>query len=555
VIYTRVSTEDQADYGTGLETQQIECARYAERMGAAVVGLESDPGISGTVYPRPGLDRAIALLENGQADTLLAHRVDRIGRKAYIPMVVYERIKATRASLCTVEDGGVTDENIIMFSLRCGLAQTDYNRIVQNLKAGKRRLAEKGLAPTRSLSPYGYRIVQKVEQGVVKEEAGTYVVIEGEAAVVREIFTRYAAGDSLSAICRYLQQRGVAIPKPTKASSDHSCWQATMVSRILKQTAYKGYVLWGKTQTSYQDKSKLSFEARLNCRKPEGRKRVTTDTPEQLQVRITVPAIVDAALWEACQTQREKNLEAGGVRNDRKHLFASIVRCPNCKRRMNSGHVHYRTRSTTDRPIIYRCRDHAPSQNAADYVCHRTMYHESEIRASVRRLFLAIIETPQFVRAALDVHLRQQAAGYSQEDHMALIDRLRELDAREQATAQGYTRAIQLGTRPEVFEKLLTDIAVERRQLQQQKAAMEAALTERQAEDPQAFIDVVTAYARDLIEMLDSADLDTMQQNAALRRVLREITPEPDGYRIVMEPIYQVDIQEAPVTGIVIPVK
>jgi hypothetical protein len=139
---------------------------------------------------------------------------------------------------------------------------------------------------------------------------------------------------------------------------------------------------------------------------------------------------------------------------------------------------------------------------------------------------------------------------------MAVIKRLRELDQRDQATAQGYTKAIQLGTRPEVFEKLLTDIAVERKRLQQQKVAMETVLAERKPQDPTVFMEIVTAYARDLIEVMDDPHLDTARANTAFRRVLREITPETDGYKIVMEAIYpQVDIHEAPVTGIVMPVK
>ena len=63
VIYSRVSTDDQAAEGTGLETQEIECTRYAERMGMRIVGIESDPGVSGTIQNRAGIMRAIEALE------------------------------------------------------------------------------------------------------------------------------------------------------------------------------------------------------------------------------------------------------------------------------------------------------------------------------------------------------------------------------------------------------------------------------------------------------------------------------------------------------------
>jgi site-specific DNA recombinase len=191
VIYTRVSTDDQADYGTGLETQQIECARYAERLGAVVVAIESDPGVSGTLYPREGLERALSLLESGQADTLLAHRVDRIGRKLYIPPLVHERIKAARCRLFTVDDGEVTDQNIIVLAVKSGMAETDYTNIVRNMKAGKRRRAEAGQMPARTWAPYGYRIVQKSEESqtgfqvVNQEPPATGIVTHVTATDVR----------------------------------------------------------------------------------------------------------------------------------------------------------------------------------------------------------------------------------------------------------------------------------------------------------------------------------------------------------------------------------
>ncbi len=560
VTYSRVSTEDQADYGTGLDTQDIENVRFAERIGAVVVGRESDPGVSGTIYPRAGLERALRLLESGQADALIVHRVDRLGREQWIPPFVHKRIKVAQARLFTVEDGEVTDQNILLFALRGGMAQADYSRLIQNLRAGQRRLAEKGQTPSRAWSPYGYHIVQKVEQGQVRENAGAFVIVEAEAEVVRLIYTRYEAGDSLSAICRLLHTQGVPIPRPERQQVTRSFWQATMVSRILKNTAYKGYIMWGKTRAVFKDKADLSFEERLNCRTQNPRKRVDTPTPESAQVRIPVPPLVSVALWEACQKRRQENKEAGGVRNDRKHLFASLVRCPSCNRRMNSGRVHYKKRATEDRPVFYRCHDYAPSQTAPDFVCHRTHYKEQDIRAAVRRFFVALTETPEFVAAAFQAYADSRQSNYSADEHAQVINDLRELDAKEAATAQAYSNSIRIGTRPEVFEAQLTEIVQERRRLEARKGAMETLLMSHKDEDAQEVAQIVAAYARDILEVLDSDTLETVEQNQALRRVLHSIKPIPDGFRVEAYPIAttssgQVDIQLPPVTSIVTPVK
>jgi site-specific DNA recombinase len=525
VIYIRVSTDEQADSGTGLETQQLDCARYAERIGGSVVAIESDPGISGTMYPRPGLERALSMLETGRADALLAHRVDRIGRLAYISPLVWHRIKTAGTRLFTVQDGEVTDQNIILLTLRSGMAETDYSTIVANMAAGRRRRAEAGQVPSRSLSPYGYGIVQNGDASR-ESPAGTYCIVPHEAEVVRQIFTLYAQGSSLSAICKELQRQGVPTPRPDRSDRTNRPvprWQRSAVSRILAQTAYIGFVEWGKTQSVKS--------------KQQGRKFVPA--PTAARVRITVPSIVDTALWERCQEQRARNLEqANGIRTDRKHRFAGLLTCPTCKRRMTSARYNRPDRATGEKPVIYHCVDHAPSQNSAGTVCRRGSIREMELRAYTRRLFQAIIDTPEFLRAAIEVHQTSKASGYDARAHAALIEQLKELEAKERATAEGYTRAIQLGTRPEIFEEMLAKIALQRKDLRHRKEAMEERLVERQSEDPQKIVAIAQTYARDLIHALDNDTLDTGRLNNALRHVIREIVPAKNGYLFTLEKIY-----------------
>ena len=47
VIYTRVSTNRQAEEGTSLEVQEAACLRKAQDLEAEVVDIVSDEGVSG----------------------------------------------------------------------------------------------------------------------------------------------------------------------------------------------------------------------------------------------------------------------------------------------------------------------------------------------------------------------------------------------------------------------------------------------------------------------------------------------------------------------------
>ncbi|MFJ6004058.1 recombinase family protein [Arthrobacter sp. NPDC092385] len=79
LAYIRVSTEDQADSGASLEAQRTALTLEAERKGWDVEVVE-DAGLSGKSMNRPGLTSALERLEAGQADWLMATKLDRLSR-------------------------------------------------------------------------------------------------------------------------------------------------------------------------------------------------------------------------------------------------------------------------------------------------------------------------------------------------------------------------------------------------------------------------------------------------------------------------------------------
>lgn len=84
VGYLRVSTEEQAVSGLGLEAQRATIEARAAAEGWTVVAWFTDEGLSGTVAPldRPGLAAALDVVADGQASRLVASHLSRIGRSA-----------------------------------------------------------------------------------------------------------------------------------------------------------------------------------------------------------------------------------------------------------------------------------------------------------------------------------------------------------------------------------------------------------------------------------------------------------------------------------------
>src|SRR4051812_11038212 len=81
VLYTRVSTAEQAESGAGLAAQEAALRAHAARRGWETVDYLTDAGASGkSMAGRPGLARAIDLVTTGQADALAVAKLDRLSR-------------------------------------------------------------------------------------------------------------------------------------------------------------------------------------------------------------------------------------------------------------------------------------------------------------------------------------------------------------------------------------------------------------------------------------------------------------------------------------------
>ena len=80
VIYARVSTERQADEGLSVESQIQACRRKADELGAAVVNVYRDDGISGRTDARPGFRAAIHHCTLVGADFMVCWSSSRFAR-------------------------------------------------------------------------------------------------------------------------------------------------------------------------------------------------------------------------------------------------------------------------------------------------------------------------------------------------------------------------------------------------------------------------------------------------------------------------------------------
>lgn len=80
ILYIRVSSDEQAKSGLSLEAQDATLRAEAERRGWQVAEVLVDEVSAKRGSVRPAFDRARELLASGEANALLATRLDRISR-------------------------------------------------------------------------------------------------------------------------------------------------------------------------------------------------------------------------------------------------------------------------------------------------------------------------------------------------------------------------------------------------------------------------------------------------------------------------------------------
>ena len=105
--YGRVSTDEQASSGAGLEVQRRIVAAEAERRGWDMMWLQ-DEAKSGKNLDRPKMNAALALLAAGEAQVLVASKLDRVSRSVNDLSGLIKRAQTEGWNLVLLDVGGMT---------------------------------------------------------------------------------------------------------------------------------------------------------------------------------------------------------------------------------------------------------------------------------------------------------------------------------------------------------------------------------------------------------------------------------------------------------------
>lgn len=533
VIYARVSTGEQAEHGTSLAGQLDACRSKASAIGAEVVGAYEDAGISGALNEaRPGMQAALRDLEAGKANTLIIANLSRFSRDREHQSAIKKRVEAAGARLvfCDMEFSD-TPEGDLAFGIMGTFADYERKVIKERTTKGRRRRAEEGIQPARNHSPFGYHVPTKkdVLSGVYPlESLGVYQVVQEQAKWAKEIFVRFAGGQSLRSIARWLTESCVPTPRGAIV------WNQSTLFRLLQHPLYKGEASFGRFERQHDEgRAKRGLKTSY----------LLKERPKDQWINIEAPAIIDEATWNACQMRMQQNRDMLRGRPQHRYLLTSLMRCPKCDRKMRSYRMRHSPKNKESAYYhLYECRFARPSSNIAGESCCNKQHRGYWAEPLVLRAIQEVSRHPNLMLAAVEAYKKARAENGLQQDTKNLEQQLAELQKQEKATVKAQITGVMAGADSSIYESMLHDLSIKRDQIiaALKRAGYPAAKGQSSAQGEDEAVIANRAIAA-VDEVLNAPDnlLTPAEKQGLLVRIIEAIYPDgKEGLRIVLKPSF-----------------
>ena len=194
--YSRVSTVEQADEGSSLDSQQTQIIGYAMMKGWTVNEQFVERGVSGSTpfADRPEGKRLLTLA--GKGDVIITPKLDRAFRSAYDALGVLEELKDRGVGLHMLDLGGDVVNNgmsKMMFTVLAAFAEGERDRIRERIRDAKRHLASQRIF-SGGRRPFGSDIVMDGETPRLVPNPAEMAVIERMRAMRKNGETFRAIG-------------------------------------------------------------------------------------------------------------------------------------------------------------------------------------------------------------------------------------------------------------------------------------------------------------------------------------------------------------------------
>lgn len=332
--YGRVSTNHE-EQETSLVTQREMFNRWINSRkddGYVLVNVVYEQRSGTSIYKRPVFMQMIEDAIQGKYDTLLFKDSKRFSRNCEDFLRVVEELKQHDVNIIFITEGLDTskEKDRTMLSILGMMAENYSNALHNNLQTSLRIRFESELGRVPG-DVFGYKRDKK--------DTSKAMIVQEQAELLRELFTRYADGEGISSIAQDWIRRDIRTYRGGKMSM-------FALRRYIRNELYKGLLIMNRYST------------------PDVRhKRVLNDKSLWIIRERPDLMIIEPDLWQKCNDIMNKNMQkmkdvTGGrigykpnILTDK--VFSKVIVCGECGRNFNRKESHHR--DETRRYIYLMC--------------------------------------------------------------------------------------------------------------------------------------------------------------------------------------------------------
>jgi DNA invertase Pin-like site-specific DNA recombinase len=480
-LYARFSTDKQSSTSDQLRV----CAALAEREGFTVVHQFTDEALSGGTASRPGYQAMLTAVRAGEVQVIVAEDQSRLWRNMAEQAPRMAELIDLGVFVVT-HDNDTRQEMSDWMSAILGTSSQVYRKEIG------RRVRRSAEGRARAGKPVG---------GRAYGYSSTREILPDQAEVVREIFSRFAAGDTLLSIASDLNVRGVPSPGSVwtrKTRRSDGAWMISALHSMLKNDVYTGQIVWNRRTwvRSAVDSSK---------RRPVMNPPSTWIVHERPDLRL-----VDEVTWHRVQkrlAERRDFYKPGpGARSQ--YLLSGLLRCGIC----GAAYV-----ITAHRPVRYAC---SSRKHGGDSVCGNRLTLRKDV---AEEALIAPVVEQLLSPAAIDLAVKtmqQLAAEAGKPPTPAALEKIDgELAELQRLTAAGVLSQETVG---EMRQRLLERRGMLEREIRKSNVSRAVFGAER----------IYREAVADMREILQGDDVRAAQE--VLRDLVGEIPLVPDSTEPVL---------------------
>jgi site-specific DNA recombinase len=421
IVYSRFSSSNQRE--ESIHAQRRACQEYAQRQRYTILREFADEARSATTDDRPQFLDMVGQITRGtlKADVVLVHKLDRFARNRYDAAFYRRELRKAGCRLESVlERLDDSPESVILESVLEGYAEFYSLNLSREVMKGMKETALQG-KHNGGRPPLGYRVTADKH----------YEIDEETSPIIREIFTRAAAGESYPQIVAALHQAGYR-------TRDGNLFKENSLHDILKNKKYIGIYIFNRTEAKGPDGKR--------------RHRKSKNPTEIIEIPGALPAIIDPDTWAAVQARMTKNkhqAERARGRAKAVYILSGLITCESCGRKMVGSSKSYHTRVGKEyrQRHVYQC----PTKGCSQPELEKSAAEHAVVEEMRRKVFTADA-MKEISRLAMEYAKFRRKDRKGEGSH--LQSELRKLESKIQNLVQAIAAGGQLSALVEELQRL-----------------------------------------------------------------------------------------------------